>query len=138
MWPNAQETADLVTFTEENVQQIYRRTPMLKCDFNKVAMHFTLRHGCSSENLLHFFRTSFCRNTTGWLLLNKEIKKSFCATLFLFLQERNINNLIAILSPSDSRNLALLMIINKIFGILFSAVPAVWMVTCKRCNRLKQ
>ena len=109
----------------ENVQQIYKGTPMLKCDFNKVAMHFTLRHGCSSVNLLHFFRTSFCRNTTGWLLLNKEIKKSFCAALFLFLQERNINNLIAIFSPPDSRNLALLMVISKIFGVLFSAVPAV-------------
>ena len=24
----------------ENVQQIYWRTPMRKCDFNKVALHF--------------------------------------------------------------------------------------------------
>ena len=24
----------------ENVQQIYRRTPIPKCDFNKVAKHF--------------------------------------------------------------------------------------------------
>ena len=33
----------------ENMQQIYRRTPLLKCDFNKVA---------------------FLKNTTGQLLLN--------------------------------------------------------------------
>ena len=34
----------------ENMQQIYRRAPMPKCDFNKVASNFieiTLRHGCS-------------------------------------------------------------------------------------------
>ena len=80
-----------------------------------------LRKRCS-VNLLHFCRTSFCRSTSGWLRLNMEIKKSFCAALFIFLQKRNINNLIAIFSPSDSRNLALLMIIKK---VLFSAVPAV-------------
>ena len=28
-----------------------------------------LRHGCSPANLLHIFRTSFPRNTSGWLLL---------------------------------------------------------------------
>ena len=28
-----------------------------------------LRHGCSPVNLLHIFRTSFPRNTSGWLLL---------------------------------------------------------------------
>ena len=48
----------------ENMQQIYRRTPTPKCDFNKVA----LRHGCSL-NLLHIFRTPFLKNTSGWLLL---------------------------------------------------------------------
>ena len=26
----------------ENMQQIYRRTPMPKCDFNKVALHFAM------------------------------------------------------------------------------------------------
>ena len=41
----------------ENMQQIYRRTPMLKCD------------GCSPVNLLHIFRTAFPRSTAGWLLL---------------------------------------------------------------------
>ena len=48
----------------ENMQQIYRRTPMPKCDFNKVA-----RHGSSPVNLLHIFRKPFPRNTPGWLLL---------------------------------------------------------------------
>ena len=44
----------------ENIQQIYRRTPMRKCDFNKVARQFfeiTLSHGCSPVNLLYILQT---------------------------------------------------------------------------------
>ena len=48
----------------ENMQQVYRRTPMPKCDFNKA-----LRHVCSPVNLLHIFRTLILKNTSGWLLL---------------------------------------------------------------------
>ena len=33
-------------------------------------IEITLRHGCSPVNLLHIFRTSFTKNTYGWLLLN--------------------------------------------------------------------
>ena len=36
----------------------------LLCYFIELA----LRHGCSSLNLLHIFRTLFPRNTSGWLL----------------------------------------------------------------------
>ena len=52
----------------ENMQQIYRRTPMPKllCNFIEIA----LRHGCSPINLQHFFRTPFPKNTSGWLLCN--------------------------------------------------------------------
>ena len=81
----------------ENKQQIYRRIPMPKFDFNKVAEVFlgkgvlricskftgehqcrsvisikllsTLRHGFSPVNLLHIF-TSFPKNTCGRLLLH--------------------------------------------------------------------
>ena len=56
----------------ENMQQIYRRTPMPNCDFNKVAkqrFEITLRHGCSPLIFLHIFRTSFTKNTSGRLLL---------------------------------------------------------------------
>ena len=38
----------------------------LLCDFNEIV----LRHGYSPVNLLRIFRTSFSRNTSGWLLLN--------------------------------------------------------------------
>ena len=79
----------------ENMQQIYRRTSMPKCDFSKVAKQLywnstsvwmfsckfasyfqntlskePLRHGCSPVNLLHIFRTCFLTNTSGGLLLS--------------------------------------------------------------------
>ena len=57
----------------ENMQQIYRRTPMPKRDFNKVALHIieiALRYGCSPVNLLLIFRTPFPKNTSGRLLLS--------------------------------------------------------------------
>ena len=50
-----------------SMQQIYRRTPMPKCDFNFIEI--TLRHGCSPVNLLYIFGTPFSKNTSGWLLL---------------------------------------------------------------------
>ena len=51
----------------ENMQQIYRRTPMPKCDFNKVWNQ--LRHRWSPINLLHILRTPlngcFCTKLTA-------------------------------------------------------------------------
>ena len=49
----------------ENMQQIYMRTPMPKCDFNNV------EHGCSLVNLLHIFRTPFTKSKSGRLLLTE-------------------------------------------------------------------
>ena len=42
----------------------------LLCNFIEIE----LRHGCSPVNLLHIFRTSFPRNTSGWLPLTKKVK----------------------------------------------------------------
>ena len=60
----------------KNMQQIYRRTPLPKCDFNKVALQLycnfieiALLHGYSPVNLLHIFRTTFLKDTSGRLLL---------------------------------------------------------------------
>ena len=53
-----------------------------------------------------------------------EIKKSFCAALFVFLQKRNIHNLIEIFSPLASRNLALLMIIKEVQCLQSEWLPA--------------
>ena len=76
------------------MQQIYRRKPMSKYDFNKVAsnliaialrhwcspvnllhifsnfIEIALRHGCCPVNVPHIFRTPFPRNIYGWLLLS--------------------------------------------------------------------
>ena len=52
--------------------QIYRRTFVLKCEFNEVTLQLikiALRHGCSPVNLEHIFRTPFPKNTSGGLLL---------------------------------------------------------------------
>ena len=64
--------AELKKRCSENMQQIYRRTPMPKCDFNNVVSNFieiSLRHGCSPVNLLHIFSSPFLMNTSGRLLL---------------------------------------------------------------------
>ena len=53
---------------------------MPKCDFNKVACNFveiTLRHGCSSVNLLHTIRAPFPNNNTGRLLLKGDTGQVF-------------------------------------------------------------
>ena len=68
----------------ENTQQIYRRTSMPKCDFNKIA----LQHRCSPVNLLHIFRTPFPRNAFGGLLL--DIVKPFCKYLCVLPLIQNI------------------------------------------------
>ena len=62
--------------------QIYRRIPILKCDFREHTcqsaisiklqskfIEITLRHGCSPVDLLYILRTLFLKNTSGWLLL---------------------------------------------------------------------
>ena len=48
----------------ENIQQIFRRTPM-PSNFIEI----TLRHECSPVNLLHIFRAPFLKNISGQLLL---------------------------------------------------------------------
>ena len=53
----------------ENMLQIYTRTPMPKCDFNKLAL--PLCHGYSPVNLLHIFGTTFTKTTSGRLLLKR-------------------------------------------------------------------
>ena len=56
----------------ENILQIYRVTPMPKCDFNRLLSNFieiALRHVCSHVNLLHTFGTHFLKNTSEGLLL---------------------------------------------------------------------
>ena len=65
----------------EFMQQIYRRTPMPNCDFNKVALQIeiTLRQECSPINLLHIFGTPFTKNTSWQLLL--KIQYNTCSKM---------------------------------------------------------
>ena len=55
----------------KNMQQIYRGTLLPKWDFNLQSnfIEIALRHGCSSVKVLHIFKTSFSKNTSGSLLL---------------------------------------------------------------------
>ena len=55
----------------ENMQQIYRRTPMPKCDSNKVGLKFYRNH------------------TSAWMLVNKDLKsqknqESYSENAFFF------------------------------------------------------
>ena len=64
----------------EDMQQIYRKTPMRSVILIKLFCNFietTLQHGSSPVNLLHIFRTTFLKNTAGWLLLKIIVLKSF-------------------------------------------------------------
>ena len=73
---------------------------MSKCDLNKVSVisiklqskfiEITLRHGCSPVNLLHIFRTSFLKNTYGWLLLFLWPCRVFVSIFF----EKKITNIL--------------------------------------------
>ena len=59
----------------ENMQQIYRRTLMPRCDFNFIKV--AVRQGCCSANLLHIFRTPFPKNTSGGLLLKACLLRAY-------------------------------------------------------------
>ena len=71
-------------FLGKGVQQLYRRTPIPKCDFNKVAkqsnfIEIAIRHRIRNRNpvnLLHIFRTPFPKNISVRLLLALEFQVS--------------------------------------------------------------
>ena len=74
----------LIKKWSENMQQIYRRTPM-QSDFIEV----TLWHGCFPGNLQNIFRISFDKNTYRRLLLVIRIKailyRTICMVRFAWL-----------------------------------------------------
>ena len=103
----------------EDMQHIYRRTPMPKCDFNRFALQLYWNHTSawvSSYNLLHIFRTSFPKITFGGLIL--------------------------ILAPADLERL-MINITEKFLDALFplSAVSIVKIIDVnywERCQLLKE
>ena len=55
---------------------------MPKCDFNKLQSNW---HWCSPVNLLHIFRTSFAKNTSGSLLLkNGKSNSSILSFIYMW------------------------------------------------------
>ena len=74
---NSLKQAPVDVFTEwcsENMQQIYRRTPMSKCDFNKVAKQLQ------------------CDHTSAWVLSCKCVAYFHCTLLKEHLRERLLLN----------------------------------------------
>ena len=64
----------------ENMQQIYRRTPMPKSDFNYVAFQLYWNHTTAwvfSCKFAAYCQNTFLRNTSGWLLLGKVDRNFF-------------------------------------------------------------
>ena len=75
----------------ENMQQIYRRTLLPKCDFSNVALQLYWNR----NSLLHIFRTPFYKNTSGGLLLilvwELSIKRmDYLFEVFFYLQRLSI------------------------------------------------
>ena len=87
----------------ENMQQIYRRAPMPKCDFNKVEKQLYWNHTSawdSPVNLLHIFRASFLKNTSEELRLD-----GFVLILKIFKIDTFFSNVIdSLASPNDSNS----------------------------------
>ena len=72
------------------MQQIYRRTPCWSAISIKLQSNFieiVLWQWCSPVNLLHFFRTPFSKNTSGWLLLTS-LKRNSSTVVFSILFSR--------------------------------------------------
>ena len=60
----------------ENIQQIYSRSPMPKCDFNKVALQIYCNRTSAWVICCKFsayFQTPSLKSTSGWLLLSDHL-----------------------------------------------------------------
>ena len=76
----------------ENMQQIYMRTPMSKCDFNKVTKQVYWNHTSAWVNLLRIFRAPFTKNTSERLLLNFRSMKKVKRMVFQILVFKGFPN----------------------------------------------
>ena len=66
------------------MQQIYRRTPKPKCDFNMQLYWNRTSAWLFSCKSASYFRTPFPRNTYGWLLLKEESVMNFLMITMTF------------------------------------------------------
>ena len=64
----------------ENMQQMYRRTPIPMCNFNKVALQLFWNHtlawvfSCTFDS---YFQNTFFKSPSGWLLLTVGIRLNY-------------------------------------------------------------
>ena len=73
----------------ENMQQIYSRTSMPKCDLNKVALQLYWNRTSAwvfPVNLLYILRSPFLKNTSWWLLLFLAYIGSFGSGIIFYLK----------------------------------------------------
>ena len=78
-----------------SMQQIYRRTPMPKCDFNKVVKQlywYRTSAGVFSCSLLPFFRKPFSKNTFVWVTASANSTKLGLWNMRIQLHIKNVNN----------------------------------------------
>ena len=71
------------------MQQIYRRTPMAKCDFNKVTLQLYWNHTITwvfSCKFATYFQKLFNKNISGWMLLQiasfHRVPQEYCTEYF--------------------------------------------------------
>ena len=93
--------AALIKTSSENMQEIYRRTTMPKCDKATLLKSHLSLGVLSPVNLLHIFRTHFPKNTSGRLFLNLFCltKRSIFTnlTFLLFNRQIDLNNYIVLI-----------------------------------------
>ena len=124
-----------------NMQQIYRGTPVPKCNFNKVALQ--LRHGCSPVNFLseHLFlwtplkscfynsiKSSTIRNINSIWTFYRKFWKVFNVVFFSSEQLWNVASVCALLLKFDMNKDTLQNDLSfrssRVINILFSKIVA--------------
>ena len=146
----------LIKRCSENMQKIYKKIPIPKCDFNKVAKQLYWNRTsawCSPVNLLYVFGTPFPKKTSRWQILTinslnanftkwSNTLKQFVGNLptnclsvldhFVGLALKGLKQLLKVsLSGNILRNICLenfLQIIIKVSvtEFIFSKIPCFW------------
>ena len=113
----------------ENMQQIYRRTPMQKCDFNEVALQLHWTH--TSVWVFSFKFAAYFQNTFysyGGLLLNLDFKLwSFNMKSTLLRILTHFMSLVCFLPPKSIRKLVVFLCFQK---VLKETGAMMWVKRC--------
>ena len=96
-----------------------------------IFIEITLRYGCSPVNLLHFFRTTFPKNTSSWLILICLVDMFSYTTRWGFLKCFVLTFCIEFLAPIKTFNFFCLGII-----ISFHTLSCSWIVKLMKCRKI--